>query len=75
MIAAGVPLPLIVKIVGWSAGTMAKMAARYGHFGMEELRAAVEATSRSRKENVVASQGYPQFSPQSESEIDGGRAN
>jgi integrase len=46
MIAARVPLPIIAKIVGWSAGTMAKMAARYGHFGMEELRGAVEAISR-----------------------------
>ena len=41
MIAAGIPLPIIAKIVGWSPGTMAKMAARYGHFGMEELRGAV----------------------------------
>ena len=32
MIAAGIPLPIIAKIVGWSGGTMAKMAARYGHF-------------------------------------------
>jgi integrase len=46
MIAARVPLPIIAKIVGWSAGTMAKMAARYGHFGMEELRGAVETISR-----------------------------
>ena len=71
MIAAGVPLPIIAKIVGWSAGTMAKMAAsqptmasshtasfgttltsgwsnkhpRYGHFGIEQLRGAVEAIS------------------------------
>jgi integrase len=45
MIAAGIPLPIIAKIVGWSASTMAKMAARYGHFGIEELRGAVEAIS------------------------------
>jgi hypothetical protein len=45
MIAARVPRPIIAKIVGWSAGTMAKMAAQYGHFGMEELRGAVEAIS------------------------------
>jgi hypothetical protein len=42
MIAARVPLPMIAKIVGWTPGTMAKMAARYGHFGREELRGAVE---------------------------------
>ncbi len=60
MIAARVPLPIIAKIVGWSAGTMAKMAARYGHFGMEELRGAVEAISSPKIE-----EGSPQFSPQS----------
>ena len=47
MLAAGVPLPIIAKIVGWSTGTMAKMAGRYGYFGMEELRSAVEAITRS----------------------------
>ena len=51
MIAARVPLPIIAKIVGWSAGTMAKMAARYGHFGMEELRGAVEDISRIPEES------------------------
>lgn len=45
MIAARVPLPIVAKIVGWAPGTMAKMAARYGHFGMEELRGAVEVIS------------------------------
>jgi hypothetical protein len=38
MIAARIPLPIIAKIVEWSPGTMAKVAARYGHFGIEELR-------------------------------------
>jgi hypothetical protein len=33
------------KIVGWSAGMMAKMAARW-HFGIEERRRAVEAMTR-----------------------------
>lgn len=61
MIAARVPLPIIAKIVGWSAGTMAKMAARYGHFGMEELRGAVESISSPK-----IGAGYPQFSPQLE---------
>lgn len=63
MIAARVPLPIIAKIVGWSAGTMAKMAARYGHFGMEELRGAVEAISTPK-----IGARYPQFPPQSETE-------
>jgi integrase len=72
MIAAGVPLPIIAKIVGWSAGTMAKMAARYGHFRIEELRGAVEAISRARSE--IDSE-YPQFSPQSAIRKGGDRPN
>ena len=45
MVAAGVPLPMIGKIVGWSPSTLALMTARYGHFGVEELRNAVETIS------------------------------
>jgi len=70
MIAARVPLPIIAKIVGWSAGTMAKMAARYGHFGMDELRGAVEAISSPK-----IGAGYPQFPPQLEDETGSGKAN
>jgi len=70
MIAAGIPLPIIAKIVGWSAGTMAKMAARYGHFGIEELRGAVEAITTPKIEA-----GSPQFSPQSEARIEGASVN
>jgi len=70
MIAAGIPLPIIAKIVGWSAGTMAKMAARYGHFGMEELRGAVEAMSALKIEA-----GSPQFSPQLEPHAATGAVN
>ena len=67
MIARRVPLPIIAKIVGWSDGTMAKMAARYGHFGIEELRGAVEAIIGTAAEFQA---GYPQFSPQSEPEAE-----
>lgn len=70
MIAARIPLPIIAKIVGWTAGTMAKMAARYGHFGMEELRGAVETISRAKIEA-----GSPQFSPQSEPRAASGAPN
>lgn len=63
MIAAAIPLPIIAKIVGWSASTMAKMSARYGHFGIEDLREAVEAISRPLKQEIE--QGYPQNPPQS----------
>lgn len=70
MIAARVPLPIIAKIVGWSAGTMAKMAARYGHFGIEELREAVESIVRRESQP-----GSPVFSPVSESSAPVPRAN
>ena len=72
MIAARVPLPIIAKIVGWSAGTMAKMAARYGHFGMEELRSAVEAINQP---STAVEMGSPRFSPQSSAETREPRAN
>ena len=64
MIAARVPLPIIAKIVvGWSAGTLAKMSTRYGHFALDELRSAVEAISAPAPTGEEA--GHPQFSPQS----------
>jgi hypothetical protein len=58
MIAARVPIPMIAKIVGWSSSTMAKMAARYGHFGIEELRSAVESISTVQPEIAAV---YPQI--------------
>ena len=73
MVAARIPLPIIAKIVGWSAGTMAKMAARYGHFGIEELRSAVESIST--RENPEIESGYPQFPPQSDARTGLRRAN
>ena len=42
MIGAGVPLAKVAKIIGWSPSTMEQMAARYGHFTLDELRGAVE---------------------------------
>ncbi|HLW54365.1 MAG TPA: tyrosine-type recombinase/integrase [Candidatus Angelobacter sp.] len=45
MIDAGVPLMKIAKIVGWSPSTTVQMAARYGHFTLDELRGAVETIS------------------------------
>ena len=61
MIAGRVPLPMIGKIVGWSPGTLAKMAARYGHFSLEEMRSAVETISGPPE--IPA--GYPKKSPKS----------
>jgi len=75
MIAARVPLPIIAKIVGWAPGTMAKMAARYGHFGIEELRGAVEAISTSDVNRSDFGTGSPQFSLRSNADPDNQRAN
>jgi integrase len=45
MLNAGVPIAKVAKIAGWSPATMVRMAARYGHFSLNELRAAVESIS------------------------------
>lgn len=47
MLDAGVPLTKVAKIVGWSPSSMVQMAARYGHFTLDEMRNAVETISRS----------------------------
>jgi integrase len=75
MIAARVPLPIIAKIVGWAPGTMAKMAARYGHFGIEELRGAVEAISSNVAERSAFRARSLQFSLHSEPTSDSHHAN
>jgi len=73
MVAARVPLPMIARIVGWSAGTTAKMAARYGHFGLEELRSAVESISTPGISGIES--GCPSNPPQSDVETGADRAN
>jgi hypothetical protein len=45
MLNAGVPIAKVAKIVGWSTATMVRMAARYGHFTLDELRGAMENIS------------------------------
>jgi integrase len=45
MLNAGVPIAKVAKIVGWSPATMVRMAARYGHLSLNELRGAVESIS------------------------------
>jgi integrase len=45
MLNAGVPLAKVAKIAGWSPATMVRMAARYGHFSLNDLRGAVESIS------------------------------
>lgn len=58
MLDAGVPIVKVAKIVGWSPATMVRMAARYGHFDLEELRSAVDSISRTEFQA-----GSPVFSP------------
>jgi integrase len=62
MLNAGVPITKIAKIVGWSPATMVRMAARYGHFSLDDLRGAVETISKGGTD-----QGSPAFSPGLES--------
>jgi integrase len=69
MLDAGTPLPKVAKIVGWSPATMVRMAARYGHFSLEELRGAVESISRGG-----IPKGSPVFPPVS-GEASGRRSN
>jgi integrase len=72
MLDAGVPMTKVAKIVGWSPSTMVRMAARYGHFNLEELRSAVETITAP---NAGREAGYPRSSPQSEADSGNGRAN
>lgn len=59
MLDAGVPLAKVAKILGWAPATMVEMAARYGHFRLEELRSAVETISP--EENAKIAAGSPTF--------------
>jgi integrase len=61
MLNAGVPMAKVAKIAGWSPATMVRMAVRYGHFSLNELRGAVESISGNRIEA-----GSPVNSPVSE---------
>ena len=48
MVAEGIPLPTIARVVGWSASTLVAMAHRYSHPGEDELRRAVGSISGNR---------------------------
>ena len=70
MLNAGIPIAKVAKIVGWSPATMVRMAARYGHFSLSELRGAVESIS-----GVEIQLESPVFSPVSKSSFAKVRAN
>jgi len=70
MLNAGIPIAKVAKIAGWSPATMVRMAARYGHFSLNDLRGAVESISGSGigVESLV-------FSPVSDNTAKATRAN
>ena len=73
MLNARVPITKIAQIVGWSTATAVRMASRYGHFSLEELREAVDSISSPPNGNFKADS--LQFSLQSEGDSVRGRAN
>ena len=70
MLNAGIPIAKVAKIVGWSTSTMVLMAARYGHFSLNELRGAVESISGGGIEAES-----PVFSPVSDGSAETKRPN
>lgn len=70
MLNAGIPIAKVAKIAGWSPATMVRMAARYGHFSLNDLRGAVESISGSGIEAES-----PVFSPVSAETLKVTRAN
>jgi integrase len=70
MLNAGIPIAKVAKIVGWSPATMVRMAARYGHFSLNELRDAVESINGAGidAKSLV-------FSPVSDGSAEGKRPN
>jgi integrase len=69
MIKNKVPLPMIAKIVGWSASTTVRMAQRYGTFTPEEMRPALETISS----GTEITPGYYSGGPPIESTVISGR--
>lgn len=52
MFAAGVPLQVVAKLVGWGPQQAAEMAHRYSHFFVDQLRSAADAINISSKSPV-----------------------
>lgn len=61
MFAAGTPLPVVARILGWSPSQAVLMSARYSHFSLEALRSAVERISGAGSREVQT--GSPGLSP------------
>ena len=63
MLEAGTPLMVVGQLLGWTAGTVASMAKRYGHVGPKTLRDAVEALDRPKP--TTPAEGKPMTAPAS----------
>ena len=70
MLNAGIPIAKVAKIAGWSTATMVRMAARYGHFTLDELRGAMDSIS-----SAPIQTESPVFSPVSEESSESVRPN
>lgn len=70
MLNAGVPIAKVAKIVGWSTATMVRMAARYGHFTLDELPGTMDSIS-----STAIQAESPVFSPVSQDASVKGRPN
>jgi integrase len=52
----GASLPVVASIMGWSPGTTAKMAKRYGHIGSTVQRTALDSLVQAVKTDSEASE-------------------
>jgi len=56
LLEAGVPLMVVGQLLGWAGGTVAAMAAKYGHVGPKALQSAVKALEPKWKRQPRAKQ-------------------
>lgn len=54
LLEAGVPLMVVGQLLGWAGGTVASMAAKYGHVGPKALQSAVKALEPKRRRQPKA---------------------
>lgn len=63
----GASLAVVASIMGWSAGTTAKMAKRYGHIGSDVQRTALDALVQAPRPNRQEGNQEPDHAPDSHS--------
>lgn len=57
MLEAGVSLPVIAAILGWSPATTVRMSKRYGHIGLDAMRRAVDEIVKHDLDSASSSLG------------------